>query len=351
MQFTDLVCNIRPLDETAMAAARARQDQLTKPRGSLGRLESLSIQLAGITGSAFPEITHKVVITMAGDHGVVAEGVSAYPQEVTPQMVLNFLHGGAAINVLSRHVGARVVIVDMGIAVDMAPHPDLVVKKVGLGTENITAGPAMSRAQAAQAVQAGIHVVEDELARGLDILAVGEMGIGNTTPAAAIAATLTGRPVDEIVGRGTGVDDEGLGRKIDAIHRALTINRPDPSDALDVLSRVGGFEIGGMAGAMLCAAAHRRPVLVDGFISSAAAMIAAGIDPQARDYMIASHRSQERGHRIILDWLGLEPLLDLDMRLGEGTGAALSMPLIEAACKVLREMATFDQAGVSDKKD
>jgi nicotinate-nucleotide--dimethylbenzimidazole phosphoribosyltransferase len=340
---------IPPLDEDAMAAARARQDTLTKPRGSLGRLESLSIQLAGITGHPQPQLHHKVIVTMAGDHGVVAEGVSAYPQEVTPQMVLNFIGGGAAINVLARHVGARVVVVDMGVAAEMAPHPNLANAKVALGTANIALGPAMSREQAVQAVQAGMDVVEAELARGLDILGVGEMGIGNTTPSAAIAAALTGRPPSEIVGRGTGIDDAGMARKIDAIQRALLANQPDPTDALDVLAKVGGFEIGGMAGAMLAAATHRRPVMVDGFISTAAAMIAVTLTPCVRPYLIASHRSQERGHRLMLDWLELEPLLDLDLRLGEGSGAALGISLAEAACKILSEMATFGQAGISEK--
>ena len=349
MQLADIIAQIGPLDESAMVAARARQDSLTKPRGSLGRLESLSIQLAGILGQPLPEIRHKVIVTMAGDHGVVAEGVSAYPQEVTPQMVINFLNGGAAINVLARHVGARVVVVDVGVAADLEPHPDLVDAKVAPGSGNIARGPAMSREQALQAVMAGVKVVEAELARGLDILGVGDMGIGNTTPSAAIAAALTGRAAAEFVGRGTGVDDAGLARKVDAVQRALLVNRPDPADALDVLAKVGGFEIGGLAGATLAAAAHRRPVMVDGFISTAAAMIAVGLAPQARPYLIAAHRSQERGHTVMLDWLGLEPLLDLGMRLGEGTGAALGISLAEVACKLLRDMATFGEAGVAEK--
>jgi nicotinate-nucleotide--dimethylbenzimidazole phosphoribosyltransferase len=332
-----------------MAAARARQDILTKPRGSLGRLESLSIQLAGITGNPQPHIQHKVIVTMAGDHGVVAEGVSAYPQEVTPQMVANFLNGGAAINVLARHIGARVVVVDMGIAADLGSHVGLVDKKVAPGANNIARGPAMSREQAVQALLAGAQVVEAELVQGLDILGTGDMGIGNTTPSAAIAAAITGRSPAEIVGRGTGVDDAGLSRKIAAVQRALMVNRPDPADALDVLAKVGGFEIGGLAGAMLATAAHRRPVVVDGFISTAAAMIAVGLAPEARSYLIPAHRSQELGHRIMLDWLGLKPLLDLDLRLGEGTGAAIGISLAEAACKILSEMATFAEAGVSDK--
>ncbi len=338
-----------------MAAARARQDTLTKPPGSLGRLEDLAIRLAGITGQPLPEIVHKVIVTMAGDHGVVAEGVSAFPQAVTAQMVANFLRGGAAINVLAHHLGARVVIVDMGVTADVEKdhaartHTNLVVKKIAPGTGNIARGPAMSREQALLALTAGVEVVEAELARGLDILGVGEMGIGNTTPSAAIAAALTGYSPAEIVGRGTGVDDAGLARKVSAVERALSVNQPDPADALDVLAKVGGFEIGGLAGAMLASAAHRRPVMVDGFIATAAAMIAASLAPQSRPYLIAAHRSRERGHGIMLDWLGLEPLLDLEMRLGEGTGAALGISLAEAACKVLCEMATFDEAGISGR--
>jgi len=331
-----------------MAEARARQNTLTKPPGSLGRLESLSIQLAGAFGQPLPELRHKVILTMAGDHGVVAEGVSAYPQEVTPQMVLNFLRGGAAINVLARHVGARVVVVDMGVAADLEPHPNLLVKKVAPGTSNIARVPAMSREQALQAVMAGAEVVEAELDRGLDIVGVGDMGIGNTTPSAAIAAAVTGRAPAELVGRGTGVDDAGLARKVGAVERALAVNRPNPADALDVLAKVGGFEIAGMAGAMLAAAAYRRPVMVDGFISTAAALIAVGLVPQVRPYLVASHCSRELGHRVMLEWLGLNPLLNLDLRLGEGTGAALGISLAEAACKLLGEMATFESAGVSD---
>ncbi len=351
MSIDELISQIEPLDEAAMAAARARQDQLTKPRGSLGQLEALSIQLAGIYGRPLPEIHRPVVVTMAGDHGVVAEGVSAYPQEVTPQMVLNVLHGGAAINVLARHVGAEVVIVDMGVAGDLPPHPGLVDQKVAPGTENLAAGQAMTRQQALQALEAGAAVALAQLDRGMDMLGLGEMGIGNTTPSTAIAAVLTRRPPAEIAGRGTGVDDEGLERKIAALDRALVINEPDPTDGLDVLSKVGGFEIGGIAGAMLVAAAHRCPVMVDGFISTAAAMIAVTLAPQVRPYLVASHRSRERGHYVMLEWLELEPLLDLDMRLGEGTGSALGFSLAQAACKVLREMATFAEAGVSDKEE
>ena len=349
MSIQQLIAKIQPLDEAAMQAARARQDDLTKPRGSLGQLEDISVKIAGITGEVRPKLTHKVVTTMAGDHGVVAEGVSAYPSEVTPQMVMNFVFGGAAINVLSQHVGARVIIVDMGVASEL-DHPAVVNKKIALGTKNIAQGPAMTRAQAIQAIEAGAAVVEAELEKGLDILATGDMGIGNTTPSAAIAAAITGRSVQEIAGRGTGVDDAGLQRKITAIQKALDVNHPNAEDGLDTLAKVGGFEIGGLAGAILAAAAHRKPILIDGFISTAAAMVAVSLAPQTRHYLIAAHRSQELGHQIMLEWLGLEPLLDLGLRLGEGTGAALGISLVEAACKILDEMATFSEAGVSDKE-
>ncbi|MEE9617453.1 MAG: nicotinate-nucleotide--dimethylbenzimidazole phosphoribosyltransferase [Anaerolineae bacterium] len=340
--------SIRPLDAAAMDAARARQNNLTKPPGSLGRLEEISIQVAGITGQARPVIKEKAVVTCAGDHGVVAQGVSAFPQEVTPQMVYNFLNGGAAINVLARHVGARVVVVDAGVAADFEPQPGLVIKKVAHGTADMTQGPAMSRAQAVQAIEAGIEVVEDEIARGLSIVAVGDMGIGNTTPSSGIVAAITGRPVAEVTGRGTGINDEQLTHKMAVIRKALAVNRPDPDDALDVLSKVGGFEIGTIAGVVLGAAAHHIPAVIDGFISTAGALIAGELAPLAREYMIAAHASAEIGHRAMLDRLGLIPCLDFDLRLGEGTGAALVLSVVEAACKILDEMATFESAGVSD---
>ena len=350
MKLEEVINKIQPLDQTAMQEARARQDTLTKPQGSLGRLEELSIQLAGIMGKPIPAIKDKVIITMAGDHGVVAEGVSAYPQEVTPEMVLNFLAGGAAINVLARHVNARVVVVDMGVASDIPANEKLIVKKVAYGTANMAKGPAMRREQATESILSGVEIVETEIARGLDIVGTGDMGIGNTTPSAAIACALMKQPPKEIAGRGTGVDDEGLKRKIGVIQRALDINQPNPNDGLDVLAKVGGFEIGGLAGVMLGAAAHRKPVMVDGFISTAAAMIAVSIAPQCRDYLISAHRSKEHGHGLMLDWLNLNPLFDLDLKLGEGTGAALGISLAEAACKILAEMATFGEAGVSEKQ-
>jgi len=346
-KLQDTIAAIGPLDAAAMDKAQARQDMLTKPRGALGRLEAISIQVAGITRCERPCLRHKAVIVMAGDHGVAAEGVSAFPSAVTPQMVLNFLRGGAAINVLARHVGARVAVVDAGVAADIPPQPGLIVRKVAYGTANLRRGPAMSHLQALQAVEAGIEVFEAELARGLDIVATGDMGIGNTTPSAAIVAAVTGLPVASVTGRGTGVDDAGLAAKVAAIEDALRLNRPDPQDGLDLLAKVGGFEIGGLAGVILGAAAHRVPVVVDGFISAAAAIIAALLAPQARAYMISGHKSVEIGHQAALSYLGLVPLVDLDLRLGEGTGAVLGISLVEAACKILAEMATFDAAGVA----
>ncbi len=342
---------IQSLDERAMAAARARQDNLTKPQGSLGRLEELSIKVAGIKGVDIPRIQHKAVVTMAGDHGVAAEGVSAYPAEVTPQMVYNFLRGGAAINVLARHVGARVVVVDMGIAVDLEPHPELIVRKIGYGTKNMAKGPAMTRQEAIRAIETGIEIVEGEVARGLDIVATGDMGIGNTTPSSAIVAAITGESVANVTGRGTGLDDAQLKEKIATIERALTLNRPDPTDGLDVLAKLGGFEIGGLAGVILGAAANRVPVVVDGFISGAAALIATVLCPRVADYLIAAHNSVEIGHRAMLRRMRLVPLFDLNLRLGEGTGAALGISMVEAGVKVLAEMATFAEAGVSEASD
>ena len=335
------------LDLNAQAAALARQAMLTKPAGSLGRLEALSVQLAAATGQARPSVARKAVIVMAGDHGVTAEGVSAYPAEVTPQMVLNFVHGGAAINVLARQAGARVVVVDIGVAGDVPAMPGLELRKVARGTQNMARGPAMTRAQAEAAVAVGLDVVQAEIAKGLDLVATGDMGIGNTTPSAAIVAVMTGRPVAQVTGRGTGVDDAGLSRKVAIIERALVVNKPDPTDGWDVLSKVGGLEIAGLAGVMLGAAAHRVPVVIDGFISGAAALIAASLKPEVKPYMIAGHQSVEIGHRAALELLGLRPVFDLDLRLGEGTGAALAMGLIDAGVKILREMATFDEAGVS----
>lgn len=340
---------IRPVDMSVIQAARARQDSLTKPQGSLGRLEELAVRIAGIKGDLSPRIERKAIVTMAADHGVVAEGVSAYPQEVSRQMVYNFLSGGAAINVLARHIGARVVVVDMGVVSGFEPHPDLVSRSIGFGTRNMAQGPAMDRAQAANAVRAGIEIVDAEVARGLDIVATGDMGIGNTTASAAVCAAITGQPVEKVAGRGAGLDDDQFLHKVEVIRRALAANEPDATDAMDVLTKVGGFEIGGLAGVMLGSAACRMPVVLDGIVSGAAALIAAALSPLAREYFIAAHNSAEPGHRVMLDYLGLDPLLDLRMRLGEGTGAALGMFLAEAAVKLMTQMATFDEAGIPRK--
>jgi len=342
---------IKPLDKEAMAEAQARQNILTKPQGSLGRLEELSIQLAGIQGRSIPQIRHKAIITMAGDHGVVAEGVGNWPQQVTAQMVYNFLDGGAGINVIARQVGARVIVVDMGVATELEPNPQLLSRKIALGTQNIAQGQAMTREQAVTAVETGMEIVAAEVAKGLDIVGTGDMGIGNTTASSAIGAVMMGRPVAEVTGRGTGITDEQLRHKIEVIERALAVNRPDPKQPLEVLAKVGGFEIGGLVGVMLAAAAHRIPVVIDGFISGAAALIATALSPKLRDFLIAGHVSAETGHHLLLGYLGLKPLLDLDMRLGEGTGAALGIFLAETSARVLAEMATFPEAGVSQQEE
>lgn len=344
-----VIASIKPLDERAMEEARKRQDSLTKPKGSFGQLESLSIQVAGIKGDPRPRITHKVIFTLAGDHGVTEEGVSAYPSGVTSQMVYNFLRGGAGINVLARHVGARVVVADLGVASVLERHPALRDKKIAMGTRNMAKGPAMSREEAIRSIEAGIELIEEELAKGIDILGTGDMGIGNTTPSSAIAAAFTCCDVATVTGRGTGIDDEGWRRKVTVIKKALEINRPDPKDPIDVLSKVGGFEIGGIAGMILAGAKHRIPVVIDGFISGAAALIATSLSSLVKLYLIASHQAAEPGHRILLEYLGLKPLFDLDLRLGEGTGAALGIFLVEASLKILNEMATFAEARVSEK--
>jgi nicotinate-nucleotide--dimethylbenzimidazole phosphoribosyltransferase len=350
-KISDTIKKIQALDEQAMVEAKVRQDNLTKPQGSLGQLESISIQVAGIKGNPRPRITHKVVFTMAGDHGVTREGVSAYPSEVTPQMVNNFLREGAAINILARHIGGRVVVADLGVASVLEPHPDLKIKKVAMGTRNMARGPAMSREEALRSIEAGIELVEEELPKGIDILGTGDMGIGNTTASSAITTAFVGTDVTKVTGRGTGLDDDGWKRKVEVIEKAIQINRPNPKDAIDVLSKVGGFEIGGIAGVILAGARYQIPVVIDGFISGAAALVAASLSPQVKPYLIASHQSVEQGHKILLEHLGLKPLLNLDLRLGEGTGAALGIFLVEASLKILDEMATFTEAGVSEKND
>lgn len=345
MNFPD----IPSISNEARVAAKRRQDSLTKPLGSLGRLEDLSVDLAGMTGQEIPDFSQKSVILLAADHGIAKEGVSPYPQEVTPQMVMNFLNQGAAINVLTRQAGSRVVIVDIGVNYDFQAIPGILHKKIAWGTENMLHGPAMTLEQAEAAIQVGMDVANDLIGQGLQLVATGEMGIGNTTPSAAITAVMTGRPAAEVTGRGTGLDDAGLVRKIGLIEQAIAFNQPDPKDPMDVLCKVGGLEIAGMAGVTIAAAARRVPVVLDGLISTAAAAIAVGLVPEVKHYLVAGHQSEEIGHRILLDQLGLSPLLRLDMRVGEGTGAALAFHLIDAAVNLLRDMATFNQAGVSNK--
>lgn len=343
----DTIAAIGELDEELLRAARARQGVLTKPPGSLGRLEELSVQLAGIRGVARPRFAGKAVVVFAADHGVVAEGVSAYPAEVTGQMVANFLAGGAAINVLARAAGARVLVVDVGVNGDLASHPDLVRRNVARGTRNLAREAAMTRDEALAAIAVGIEVVAELVAGGTDLLAIGEMGIGNTTAASAIISVFIGTPAARVTGRGTGIDDATLARKIAAIERAQALHHPDPAAPLDALAKVGGLEIAALAGAILGASARRVPVIVDGLIAGAGALVAAALAPRCRSFLIAGHRSVEPGHDLALDHLGLRPLLDLGLRLGEGTGAVLAMPIVEAAARLLDEMATFGEAGVS----
>jgi len=351
------IARVRPLDASAVRAARARQDQLAKPAGSLGSLERLYIQLAGIGGAPLPSVERPCIAIMAADHGVADEGVSAYPRQVTAEMVRNFARGGAAINVLAREAGARIVVADFGIDWPPADRPTAVVDcSIARGTENFARGLAMSRALALASIEAGIRLAERCIAEGADLLALGEMGIGNTTSAAAIIAAMTDRPAEAVTGFGTGVDGSGWRRKVGVVELALrrlasTRAGRGASDPLTVLSHVGGFEIGGLAGAMLGAAAFRRPVVVDGVIVAAGALLAVALCPEVRSYLIASHRSAEPGHRIALEFLELEPLMDLGLRLGEGSSAALALGLIRAACRLPREMATFTEAGVSGRDE
>lgn len=349
MLSRETIDRIQPTDARLLAQAQARLDRLTKPIGSLGRLEELAARYVMITGEMKPKVPRGAVFTFAADHGVTVEGVSAYPSAVTPQMVLNFLRGGAGVNVLARHVGIDVRVVDIGVAFDFEAVPGLIHKKVMPGTKNLLVESAMNGTQAEQALQVGIELAAEAAQEGIGLIGTGEMGIGNTTASSAIVAVMTGRPVSEVTGRGTGIDDASHARKIDVIQRALDNHRLDSTNAMEVLAKVGGLEIGGLAGLMLGAAAARIPVVLDGFIAGAAALIAVGLQPHCKDYLIASHRSVERGHQAILDHLGLKPLFDLDLRLGEGTGACLGMSLVFAAIKILTEMATFDEAGVSER--
>lgn len=343
---------IQPADADWRAKAKKRLDMLTMPHWALGRLMDMAGELAAMTRSLTPPVAKRTVVVMAGDHGVVAQGVSKYPSEVTPQMVHNFVAGGAGINAMAKVVGAKVVVVDMGVAGDLsalAESGKIISRRVAPGTADFTKGPAMTAQQARQAIEAGIEVAES-LIGTTDVFGTGDMGIGNTTPSTAIAAAVTGKPIDQLAGRGTGIDDEALKKKAQAIRKGLDVNKPDPNNGLDLLAKVGGFEIGGIAGLILGAAGNRRPVLVDGFISTAAALIARAIAPASVEYMIAAHRSAEPGHHAMQHVLGKHPLLDLGLRLGEGTGAALAMALVEASARLLTDVATFDEAGVSKAK-
>ena len=341
---------IKPVDEARAGAVQRRLDNKTKPTGSLGRLEEMAKRVCLITGSDAPDLSKKAIFVFAGDHGVADEGVSAYPKVVTAQMVYNFLTGGAGVNVLARHVGADVVVCDIGVDHDFETADGLRIVKVAKGTKNMATGPAMTRDEAVRAIEVGIGLVNEFAAKGYGIVATGEMGIANTTPSAAIASVFTGQSVKTVTGYGTGITDEGFTRKVKIIEQSIEVNRPDPGDAMDVLMKVGGLEIAGIAGVVLGAAANRIPVVVDGFISSAGALVACELKPEVKGYIIAAHRSVEAGHMSVLSKMGHRPLLDLDMRLGEGTGAALAMGIVEAGVKILYEMATFEQAGVESEK-
>ena len=350
-KIEETIQKIRPVDLQLMGKAQEKLDNLTKPQGSLGKLEDFARRIVGISGTLSPAIKRKVIFVMAGDHGVVEEGVSAYPQEVTFQMVYNFIRGGAGINVLARHMGAEIVVVDMGVANNFPREESIIRKKIAYGTNNMTKGPAMSKGEAERAIIAGIEILEDELnKKRIDIIGLGEMGIANTTPSSAIVACLTESNVEEVTGSGTGLNREQIKNKIKVIKKALEINNPNPQDGLDVLSKVGGFEIGGLAGCILAAASHRVPIVIDGFISAASALIALKLAPLVKDYIFASHHSVEKGHKIALKYIGKVPMFDLGMRLGEGTGAALGISFIEAGVKILTQMATFADAGVDNKR-
>ena len=344
----ETLAEIKPLDARVMDKVRSRLDSLTKPAGSLGCLEEMVIQFAGITGREKPEIPRKCMVLTAADHGVARLGISAYPRETTMQMLRNYLLSkGAAANVLADHCGADLVVVDMGVAGDSSTIPGLLQRKIAPGTQDFTKGPAMTRAQAVSALETGIALVRAQVKKGYRLFTVGEMGIGNTTASAAILAAFTGMTAEAVTGRGTGISDQRLSRKRDAVRAALQMNKPDPRDGLDVLAKVGGFELGGLAGVMLGAAAMRSMVVVDGFNAGAAAMVAQALQPGCGQYLLGSHISAEEGHRGMIQVLGLHPCIDLGLRLGEAVGASLVANFLDAAIKLLHEMATFEDANVT----
>jgi len=352
MKLQDIVKSIESLDQEWLAKAGERTAKLVMPTRALGRLHDISERLCGIQKTLQPSLNRKAILVMAGDHGVVDEGVSAYPQEVTGAMVQTFLVGGAGINAIARQVAAEVFVVDMGIKAELngVDSNRLIVHKIAPGTANFARGPAMSRRNAEQSILLGFQEATKLYQNGVEILGTGDMGIGNTTPSAAIGAVICDIGLDKMVGRGTGVDDEGLARKRDAVSRAIEVNKPVADDGLDVLAKVGGFEIGGIAGCVLAGAYHQRPVVIDGFISTAGALIAHALCPTVTDYLFAGHCSEESGHRFMLEYLKLDPILDLGMRLGEGTGGALSMSIMEGAVSIFKEVLTFEEAGVADKE-
>lgn len=349
-QFQALVDSVDPVDRTLESEAQAHLDDLTKPQGSLGRLEEVARQFVMATGSLRPVLERKKICCFAADHGVAAEGVSAFPAEVTPQMVYNMLAGGAAINVLSRHAGAELEVVDMGVNHDFPATPGLVQKKVRHGSRNMAEGPAMTGEETLRALMAGADVALDAADKGFHLLGTGEMGIANTTPATALYSVLLDIPVGEITGRGTGIDDRRLEHKKGVIERSIECNRERCRTPLGTLASLGGFEIAGIAGFIIGAASRRLPVVVDGFISSAGALAAMKLCPAAAGYLFFSHLSSEQGHRRVMESLGVRPILDLDLRLGEGTGGALAMQVIEGAIRIYNEMATFSSASVAGKE-
>lgn len=351
MNLKAIIDRIEPVDQGYLAQAAARTARLVMPHRALGELHRVGERLCAVARTLSPSVDRKAFLVAAADHGIAASGVSAYPQVVTGEMVRTFLRGGAGINVLARQVGARVLVLDAGIIPEIPEQVSaagrLIVRKVAGGTRDFSRGPAMTREQAETSVLTGFEVAGTLIEEGADLLGTGDMGIGNTSAATAIGAVITGRPVEVMAGRGTGLDDRGFQRKCAAIQQGIAVNRPRADDPLDLLSKVGGFEIGAIAGTVLAGACHRRPVVIDGFISGAGALIAQGLCPAAAGYLFAGHRSAEQGHRFMLDHLGLQPLLDLGMRLGEGTGAALAMHVVEAGARVIREVLTFEEAGVS----
>lgn len=350
-QLAEVVARVSRTDPQAEARAWARLDTLTKPPRSLGRLEEIAARVARIQETDHPQVERKVVLLMAGDHGVVAQDVSPYPQDVTWQMVANFSAGGAAINQIARSIGAEVLVHDVGVARDVSALPGVVQVNVARGTADMTVGPAMTREQCAQAIMVGVGAAQAAVNNEAALLGTGEMGIGNSTSAAALTSALTGAEPKAVVGRGTGLDDEGVARKVHVVERALEANEVGSLDALGVLAGIGGLEIAALAGVVIGAAEAHTAVVSDGFISGAATLAAVALCPAAADYVLPSHLSAEPGHRAVLDHLGLKPVLELDMRLGEGTGAALAMGIVDAACRMMSGMATFAEAGVDEAVD